>query len=107
MRAKGAGRAGMIGRASKDACSVDSGAQQLRRRQILEINDNIVQGLVVAKYALDADDSEHAREAVEQTLIAARRMITDLLDGSIGEPKMRPGDLIRLRPATVVLPRTS
>ncbi len=97
----------MIGRASRDVCSIDSGAQQLRRRQILEINDNIVQGLVVAKYALDADDSEHAREAVEQTLVAARRMITDLLDGSvIGEPKMRPGDLIRLRPATVVLPRT-
>ena len=97
--------AGKNGRKPAGAHS-DSGAEQLRRRQILEINDNIVQGLVVAKYALDAADSEHAREAVEQTLLAARRIITDLLDGLVTEElKMRPGDLVRLQPATVVLPR--
>jgi hypothetical protein len=104
MRVKGAPKAGKNERVADSVRSAGS-AEQLRRRQVLEINDNIVQGLVVAKYALDADDSEHAREAVEQTLIAARRIITDLLDGSVTEElKMRPGDLIRLQPATVVLP---
>jgi hypothetical protein len=104
MRVKGAPKAGKSERVA-DSVRPDGSAEQLRRRQVLEINDNIVQGLVVAKYALDADDSEHAREAVEQTLIAARRIITDLLDGSVTEElKMRPGDLIRLQPATVVLP---
>ena len=103
MRARGSS-AGKNKREQVIAPTGDS-AEQLRRRQVLEINDNIVQGLVVAKYALDANDSEHARDAVEQTLIAARRIITALLDGEVTEElKMHPGDLVRLEPATVVLP---
>ncbi len=81
--------------------------EQLRQVQALEINDNIVQGLVVAKYALDANDGEHARAAVERTLVSARHIITDLLNDTDQELKLGPGDLIRVEPATVVLPKTT
>ena len=78
--------------------------KQLRQRQALEINDNIVQGLTVAKYAMDAGDNDRAKEAVERTLKSARQIVTDLLnDDAAGDLKLGPGDLIRLEPATVVL----
>ena len=53
---------------------------QLRRQQALEINDNVVQGLAVAKYAMDLGDEEKAKSAIEGTLGAARRIISDLLE---------------------------
>ncbi len=76
---------------------------QLRRRQALEINDNVVQGLTVAKYALDAGDYDDARRAIEKTLGAARHIITELLDEGPEDLRLVAGDLIRLEPATVVL----
>ena len=67
---------------------------ELRQRQALEINDNIVQGLAVAKYALDAGDEGKAYEAVARTLASARGIITDLLGGE--DPgHLGPGDLVR------------
>ncbi len=78
--------------------------EQLRRRQALEINDNVVQGLTVAKYALDAGNHEEARRAIEQTLVSARQIITELLDaGEANDLRLVAGDLVRLQPATVVL----
>ena len=77
--------------------------EQLRRRQALEINDNVVQGLTVAKYALDAGDYEDAKRAVEKTLGAARQIITHLLDEGPEDLRLVAGDLVRLEPATVVL----
>ena len=53
---------------------------QLRRQQALEINDNVVQGLAVAKYAFDLGDEAKAKSAIEGTLAAARRIISDLLE---------------------------
>lgn len=79
--------------------------EQLRRRQALEINDNVVQGLTVAKYALDAGDHEDARRAIERTLAAARHIITELLDEAPDDLRLSAGDLVRLEPATVVLPK--
>lgn len=79
--------------------------EQLRRRQALEINDNVVQGLTVAKYALDAGDTEDARQAIERTLSAARHIITELLDEGPDDLRLVAGDLVRLEPATVVLPK--
>lgn len=78
--------------------------KQLRQRQALEINDNVVQGLTVAKYAMDAGDMARAKEAVEHTLMSARHIVTDLLnEDDADDLKLGPGDLIRLEPATVVL----
>ncbi|MEJ7794539.1 MAG: PAS domain-containing protein [Nocardioides sp.] len=70
-----------------------SGAQ-LRRRQALEINDNVVQGLVAAAYALELDDAEQSATYLTGTLAAARTMMDDLLDPHTGAGTT-PGDLVR------------
>jgi hypothetical protein len=86
--------------------SVLRGAQlfedmKVRERQALEINDNIVQGLSVAKYALDNGQSEKSQKAVEETLKKARSIITELLGEEDSEVALGPGELRRQRPATV------
>lgn len=70
-----------------------------RQRQALEINDNVVQGLAVAKYALDAGDSARARETLDATLAKARTLIGELLGEEGTEARLGPGDLRRVRPA--------
>ena len=72
----------------------------VRRQQALEINDNIVQGLAVAKYSFDLDEQEKAREAIEGTLVAARSIISELLDDIGGNVDLGPGTLTRGRAAT-------
>ena len=86
--------------------SVLRGAQlfedmKVRERQALEINDNIVQGLSVAKYALDQGEDEKSKKAVEETLKKARLIITELLGDEGSEVALGPGELRRQRPATV------
>jgi succinate dehydrogenase/fumarate reductase cytochrome b subunit len=75
---------------------------KVRERQALEINDNIVQGLTVAKYAMTIGANDQSQQAIEDTLTRARAIITDLL----GEPgtaiELGPGDLRRVEPAAVV-----
>ncbi len=86
--------------------SVLRGAQlfedmKVRERQALEINDNVVHGLSVAKYALDQGQDEKTRNAVEETLTKARMIITELLGDEDSEVALGPGELRRQRPATV------
>ena len=73
-----------------------------RQRQALEINDNIVQGLTVAQMALALDERKESKQALESTLVSARRIISDLL-GEVDSPETRlgPGDLVRSAPAVV------
>jgi hypothetical protein len=75
---------------------------KIRERQALEINDNIVQGLTVAKYAMTIGADDHSKQAIDDTLVRARGIITDLL----GEPgraiELGPGDLRRVKPAVVL-----
>jgi len=67
-----------------------------RERRALEINDSIVQGLVVAKYAVDAGQMSAGAKMIDETLGRARRLMTDQLEGVSGEgATVRPGDLIR------------
>lgn len=66
-----------------------------RQRRALEIHDNVVQGLARAKLALDLRQEQEGDEAVEETLQASRRIITQLL----GEAEVAPGSLRRGRPA--------
>jgi hypothetical protein len=75
---------------------------RVRERQALEINDNIVQGLTVAKYAMTIGAHDQSEQAIQDTLVRARAIITDLLGepGSAGD--VGPGDLRRIAPATVV-----
>ena len=50
-----------------------------REEQALELNDNVLQGLVVAKMSLDLGDQRRASEALETAIGSASHMITDLL----------------------------
>jgi signal transduction histidine kinase len=72
-----------------------------RQRQALEINDNIVQGLAVAKMALDLDQRDVSRDGLEAALTSARQIISELLGESGTETRLGPGDLVRRTPAMV------
>jgi PAS domain S-box-containing protein len=88
-------------RLDAEAAAADLAEAQVRRRQALEINDNVVQGLTAAVHALEVGRVEAALSYVDGTLGAARRMMTDLLaplDGS----ELRAGDLVRATPARIV-----
>ena len=52
-----------------------------RKRQALEIHDNVVQGLATAKLAFEMEDTERGMRSLDQTLVASRKIITDLLGG--------------------------
>ena len=71
-----------------------------RERQALQLHDEVVQGLVVAKLALDLDQQEQSKEVLASTLAAASQIITDLLGRtSEDDVHLGPGDLVRSRPA--------
>lgn len=59
----------------REAAAVALHEQQLRRRQTVEINDNIVQGLTAAMYALELGEAESCRSYLDATLAAARSMM--------------------------------
>ena len=80
-------------RIEREALATRLGDAQQRRRQALEINDNVVQGLTSAVYSLEQEDVEQARSYIDRTLAAARNMMDDLLEPS-GE-QLHPGDLVR------------
>ena len=67
-----------------------------RERQAFEINDNLVQGLSVAKYSFEMGQEDRGRRAVNESLRKAREMTTDLL-GEPGAPddQVVPGELRR------------
>jgi hypothetical protein len=56
-----------------------------QQRQAMEINNTVVQGLSVAKYAFDEGQVETGRRAVEQTLERAQQIICDLLEDALAE----------------------
>jgi hypothetical protein len=68
---------------------------QRRREQALQINDNVVQGLAVAKYSFEMGLNDKAIEAVNKTLAAARSIISDLLEEIGTEVSLESGALIR------------
>jgi hypothetical protein len=67
------------------------------RRRAREVNDNVVEALVLAVYALDRGDVARARETIDDALGPARGLISDLVGGETVEP----GDLRRETPAGV------
>lgn len=70
-----------------------------RERQALELHDTVLQGLVVAKMALDLDQPDRSQEALASSITAASRIITDLL-GSAAEGH----SLVRSAPAEIAPP---
>ena len=55
-------------------------AARSNQRQALQVNDAIVQGLAVAKYALELKLEDRAEEAVGDTLRKAREIVAGLLN---------------------------
>ena len=72
-----------------------------RQRQALDVNENIVQGLTVAKYELERGQDDRSRAAIEETLRKSRVLITDLLGERGSEVELGPGDLRRSESAAV------
>jgi len=70
-----------------------------RERQALELNDSVLQGLVVAKMALDLNQPGRSQEALSSSIAAASRIITDLL-GSAADGH----GLVRSTPAALDKP---
>lgn len=91
-------------REEREALTARLSEARLRRRQALEINDNVVQGLVAAKLALDDEQYPVVAGYIDQTLTAARSMMNDLLEPLDGED-LAPGDLVRSAPATITRPQ--
>ncbi|HVF11566.1 MAG TPA: PAS domain S-box protein [Actinomycetota bacterium] len=72
----------------------------LRRKQALELNDTIVQGLAAANLALGLDDAPRASALVKRTLATSQRIVSGLLsDADTGRDGLGAGDLIRSSPA--------
>jgi hypothetical protein len=67
----------------------------LSRRHALEINDNVVQRLVLAKYALDRGATETSQQKLAETLRETQQLVTSLLE----EREITPGALRRDVPA--------
>jgi PAS domain S-box-containing protein len=71
--------------------------EQTRRQAALEINDNVVQGLTAALYALELEDTDSVQDYVRRTLDSARAIITGRGGPSAGQ--VEPGDLLRSSPS--------
>jgi hypothetical protein len=60
-----------------------------RERRAIDINDNIVQGLTVAKYAIGQGHVDEGVRAIDDTLRRARQLITDQLTTTTMRPPRR------------------
>lgn len=61
-----------------------------RRKQALELNDQVVQGLVAAKLAFETGQEKTGLASVVETLERAKAVVTRLLE----EGSIKPGDLV-------------
>jgi hypothetical protein len=72
-----------------------------RQREAAEINDAVVQGIVTAQLARRLGRDEEADAALEGTLVAARELVSRLLDEASGGKEQDAGDFVRSAAATV------
>ncbi|MDX6486685.1 MAG: hypothetical protein QOF43_1838 [Gaiellaceae bacterium] len=71
-----------------------------RMRRGLEVNDEVIQGLAVAKLALELGQTAQAETAVGGALHAAQAIVAELLEDSEGG-RLEAGDLVRQRPPAI------
>lgn len=89
----------MTDRRSAEQMRLELQRSELKRRHALDINDNVVQGLALAKFALELGETERAVKAVASTLAAAQHIMTDLFAETGEESAFEPGSLRRSTPA--------
>ena len=87
-------------RLASEAMAASLREVQVRRKQAIEINDNVVQGLTAAVYALEHGNADASASYLQRTLASARRMMNDLLDPLNGED-LEAGDLVRAAPSSL------
>lgn len=80
---------------------VDDMAADMRRQKALELNDEVVQGLAIAKLGIENGLTDDLQDIVTRTLEAARSIVTGLLAEAAAAREIRPGDLVRERGATL------
>ena len=73
-----------------------------RQRELLEREDDVVQHLTIAKFALAIGDVDAANAAVDAALSRSRRTITDMVDGP--SSTRQAGRLVRTEPSSPVDP---
>ena len=90
--------AAVIARDISERRRTEEAIARAQRKQALDLNDAVVQGLASAKMALELNEHERGLENVTKTLISAQLIVTQLLDES---GRVDPGDLVRSEPATL------
>lgn len=75
--------------------------QRARQREAAEINDAVVQGIVTAQLARRLGRDDEADAALDGTLVAARELVSRLLDEASGGRPQDAGDFVRRSAATV------
>ncbi len=86
---------------AREEVAIRLGEAQLRRRAATEINDNVVQGLTAAGYALELGDIEKCARYLDSTMRSATKMMTDLMESST-DPGVSDS-LVRSEPASLRL----
>ena len=80
---------------------VDDRAAAMQRQKALELNDEVVQGLAIAKLAMENGMEDTVHGVISRTLEAARSIVTGLLAQSAALREIEPGDLVREEPAAL------
>ena len=67
-------------RAERDlaTATAEVGRQRVRRAHALEIHDNVIQSLVLARYASEMGDAERTNAALDHALAEARRIVGEM-----------------------------
>ena len=86
-----AGLTGLLLLRRAAAANAELERRSLSERHAVEINDNIIQGLALAKYQLQAGEGEASAQQVSDTLREAQRLVSNLL----GEAEVQAGQLRR------------
>ena len=73
------------------AAAAELERRELNERHAVEINDNIIQGLALAKYQLQVGEGEASAAQVAETLREAQRLVSGLL----GDAEVQAGQLRR------------
>lgn len=67
-------------------------AQDLLRRQAVEINDTLVQGMAAAKWILEAGRLDEGIKALDNTLLTGQELVSQLIrEAGLGVPDPWPG----------------
>jgi PAS domain S-box-containing protein len=77
---------------------------KVRRRQALEMNDNVVQALSAATYALEQGDAAECSLFLGRALAGARHLMNDWLNPPDGN-ELQAGDLVRAAGSTLEPPQ--